>query len=52
LAVEFFPTQPIVQMERAFRQKFDALRHGKILKWDAVLKRGDKPHVHVTSRFV
>jgi hypothetical protein len=39
-------------MERVFRQEFDALRHGRIPKWDTVLKRVNNPHVNATSRFV
>jgi hypothetical protein len=39
-------------MERVFRQEFDALKHGRIPKWDTVLKRVNNFHFHATSRFV
>jgi hypothetical protein len=53
-AVEFLflPTQSVVQMERVFRQEFDALRYGRVPKWDTVLKIMNNPYVHATSRFV
>jgi hypothetical protein len=49
-AVETFLIQSIVQMKRIFRVEFE-VRHGKILKWGAILRRVIDLYVHETSRF-